>query len=894
MGYDFRAVELKWQRKWEEERTYEAEIDERKKFFITVAWPYPSGPMHVGHARTYTFPDVIARYKRLKGYNVLFPMGWHLTGSPIVGAVSRLKGGDEKFLNIVKNVYRMSDDDIKSIKEPMDYANYFIDQSALGYKKGMKALGLSIDWSKEFTSITPAYSKEVEWQYRKLFEKGLVTVGSHPVKFCPKDNNPVTDHDLLEGEGVDIQEFFVIEYECNLDGETIFLPAATLRPETIFGATNIWLKRNADYVVCKVNGKPWLLSKEASTNLSYQKEIEIVKEINSSLLEGERAINPITKESLPIMCADFVETDVATGVVGSVPAHAPYDFVALNGSISPKQVIEVEGYSEIPAKDIVERMNIREQNERDKLDDATKKLYRDERLKGKMIVKYRDFYGKSVEWAQNAIKEELIAIERGTTIYEFSKKPVVCRCGTECVVKLVSDQWFIRYSDEKWKEVVREWLKNMSLIPQETENYFLNVVDWLKDWPFTRVVGMGTKVPWAKEWIIESLSDSTIYMSYYTIAEILRDAKIEVDDDFFDYVFLSKEESKEESKEISKIEEKETSKEKENRWEGDKIAEKAKEAFNYWYPLDYRVSASELIPNHLTFMVFHHTALFERNNWPGGIISLGLVILEGKMMHSSSGIIYPLSQSIEDFGADATRFYLLYSVEPWQNFDWRGAEAKAIAKQLHHFYDVASEIIGAKEKDREGKEREHIDSWLLSALSKKIGDYIEHMENFRTRAALQVAFYDLMNDYRWYVRRGGCDAGTLNVLLEHWLTMLCPFIPHLCNELWELQGHKESIERYPELPSIDEKALESEEYIKTLFDDIKAALKSLPIEQKNLYIYCIPGEEGMIDVQFLEKEFSCNVIVQPLNKVSYDPKSRAKRAKKSKPAIYMEGKDGTE
>jgi len=871
MGYDFRAVELKWQNRWEEERVYEAKPDERKKFFITVAWPYPSGPMHVGHARTYTFPDVIARYKRLKGYNVLFPMGWHLTGSPIVGAVSRIKGGDEKFISIVKNVYKMSDEDINNIKEPIDYARFFIDQSALGYKKGMKALGLSIDWSKEFTSITPAYSKEVEWQYRQLFEKDLVTVGSHPVKFCPHDNNPVTDHDLLEGEGVDIQEFFVIEYECDLDGETIFLPAATLRPETIFGVTNLWLKRSATYVIARVDGKLWLLSKEAVRNLSYQKSIDVVKEISSSALEGKSALNPITKESLPIICADFVETDVATGVVGSVPAHAPYDFVALKGSIGPRQVIEVEGYSEVPARDIVTKMGIKGEEEREKLDEATRKLYRDERLKGKMVTRYRDFYGKSVEWAQKAIEEELVAMDRGTKIYEFTKKPVVCRCGTECVVKLVSDQWFIRYSDEKWKSSVREWLKEMALVPPETRNYFSNVIDWLRDWPFTRLVGMGTKVPWAKEWIIESLSDSTIYMSYYTIADILRET--EVDDDFFDYVFLDGN--------------------GDNPWRGNEIAERAKKAFNYWYPLDYRVSALELIPNHLTFMIFHHVALFKRNHWPEGIISLGLVILEGKMMHSSSGIIYPVAQSVSDFGADVTRFYLLYSVEPWQNFDWRSAEASAIAKQLQHFYDIAIEIIGKQGDEDEGK-RKHIDSWLLSALAKKMGAYMDNMENFRTRAALQTAFYDLMNDYRWYVRRGGNSAEALNKLLECWLTLLYPFIPHICEELWELQGHGESISCYPDAPGIDEGSLKEEGYLITLFDDIKAALQALPVEPETIYIYCIPGEEGLIDEEFLRKELSCNVYVQPLNRISHDPKGRAKRAKKGKPAIYVEGKNGAE
>ena len=861
MGYDFRAIELKWQRRWEEEKRYEAEPDEREKFFITVAWPYPSGPMHVGHARTYTFPDVIARYKRLRGYNVLFPMGWHLTGSPIIGAVNRLKSGEEKFLGIAKNVYGMSDDDLNSIKEPVDYADYFINRSDMGYKNGMKALGLSIDWSKEFTSTTPNYSREVEWQYRNLLDKGLVTVGSHPVKFCPKDNNPVTDHDLLEGEGVDIQEFFVIEYECEIDGEKIFLPAATLRPETIFGVTNLWLKRGAVYVISRVEGRLWLLSREAVRNLRYQKNIEVVREVSSSSFAGKKALNPITKEEVPIIETDFVQTDVTTGVVGSVPAHAPYDYIALNGRIGAKTVIEMEGYSSVPARDLIEGMGILSEDEREKLDEATRKLYRDERLKGKMAVDYEDFKGKSVEWAQKRIKEELVSMERGTVIYEFTEKPVICRCGTECVVKVVSDQWFIRYSDEAWKSTVREYIKTMSLVPKETRNYFLNVVDWLNDWPFTRLVGMGTRVPWAKDWIIESLSDSTIYMSYYTMADVLRGAQ-GLDDEFFDYVFLSKE----------------------NRWKGVEIAEKAKKAFDYWYPLDYRVSASELIPNHLTFMVFHHAALFEKNKWPRGIISLGLVILEGRMMHSSSGIIYPVAQSVREYGADTTRFYLLYSVEPWQNFDWKGSEASAVAKQLQHFYDLAMDIMSMKES----RENRHMDSWLLSTMSRSMSSYLDEMENFRTRAALQIAFYDLLNDYRWYVRRGGANKDALMVFLEHWVIMLYPFIPHVCEEIWELLGHAENISGYPEALGVDENELEKEQYIMNLFDDIRAALQALPIKPKKLYLYCIPGEENNIDTAFFEKELECTVDVQPINRISYDPNARAKRTKKGRPAIYVE------
>jgi len=865
MSYDPSVIEKKWQERWKEKDIFRAEVDpSREKFFITVAWPYPSGSMHVGHARTYLFPDIIARYKRKKGYNVLFPMGWHLTGTPIVGSVERLEENDKDFLKMAKEVFLMSDEDINGIKTPEDYAMYFIEKSELGYKKGLNGLGMSIDWSKEFTSVTPAYSREVEWQYRKFREKNLVTTGKHPVKFCPRDNNPVTDHDLLEGEGVDIQEFFVIEYELDYKGRKISLPAATLRTETVFGITNLWIKEGGNYVIAEVDGKDWLLSKKASSNLGYQRNTKVKEEIKSEEIAGKMVKNPVTKELVPIIEADFVDVDAATGVVGSVPAHAPYDYVALNGRIEPKQVMEVEGYSDCPARDVVERMNIKSQDESKKLDEATRKLYRDEHRKGRMMVEYKDFKGKDSDWAKKEIEKELVEMGKGSVIYEFSKKPVRCRCGSYCVVKIVSDQWFIQYSDENWKNVVKDYLKEMDLVPKGTRNYFLNVVDWLNDWPFTRIVGMGTRVPWDKRWIIESLSDSTIYMSYYTLADILNDFE-GVDDEFFDYIFS-----------ISHS----------NKWAGNDIAEKAKTRIEYWYPLDYRVSASELIPNHLTFMVFHHTALFPRKFWPRGIISLGLVILEGNRMSSSRGIVYPVAQSLKDFGADVTRLYLMYSVEPWQDFNWKSVEAQATSRQLQHFYDVAMEII----QTDSGEKNEHIDGWLLSTLQKNIKRYEKELKNFKTRSALQIAFYEMMNDYRWYIRRKGRNGEALKEFLERWINLLSPFVPHVCEEIWEKMGHKTflSLETFPQAREENKKCEKREEYIKNVFEDMKAILQVLPISPKKIIIYCIPEERDLIDEDFFAREFNCEVEVQVLGKVKYDPKNRSKNAKPGKPAIYVE------
>ena len=191
--------------------------------------------MHIGHARTYTVPDVIARFKRMQGYNVLFPMAWHVTGTPIIGALKRMKEGEEKQLKVLKEVYGMTDEEINSIQDPMDFAKYFIDNH---YREGMKKLGYSIDWRRQFTTNDKHYNQFITWQYKSLYKRGLLRKGLHPVKYCLKDKNPVTTHDLLEGEEAEIQEFTLLKFKFNDE----FIIAATLRPETIFGVVNVWVK----------------------------------------------------------------------------------------------------------------------------------------------------------------------------------------------------------------------------------------------------------------------------------------------------------------------------------------------------------------------------------------------------------------------------------------------------------------------------------------------------------------------------------------------------------------------------------------------------------------------------------------------------------------------------
>ncbi|MEM2679385.1 MAG: class I tRNA ligase family protein, partial [Candidatus Hadarchaeales archaeon] len=306
---DFREICEEWQKIWEERKIFEAEPDERPKFYLTVAYPYVSGPMHIGHGRTYTVPDVIARYKRMRGYNVLFPMAYHFTGTPIVGAARRVARRDPTLVRVLTERYGVPKEMLPKFENPEFYGNFFAKESEMSYRKGMEKLGYSIDWRREFRTIDPHYKKFVTWQYHKLWDAGLIVKGRHPVRWCTNCGNPVTDHDLLEGEGVEVLEFTIIKYRM---GDLVF-PAATLRPETLFGLTNIWLNPNSEYVVVSVDDEKWVVSKQAVDKLRMQgyrvKEPEPFEIKFGALVEV-----PITKKKVPILPATFVDPDNVTGV----------------------------------------------------------------------------------------------------------------------------------------------------------------------------------------------------------------------------------------------------------------------------------------------------------------------------------------------------------------------------------------------------------------------------------------------------------------------------------------------------------------------------------------------------------------------------------------------------
>jgi len=329
---NWNLIEKKWTEYWNQNKINNSDIDySKQKFFITVAYPYPNSPQHIGHGRTYTLADVHARYYKMKGFNVLFPMGFHYTGTPILGMSKRVQSKDKEIIDNFKNIFLIDQEIIDSFVEPLNIAKYFHNE----IKSGMIEMGYSIDWRREFTTIDPIYKKFISWQFKTLKKLGVVEQGSHPVGWCPNDENPVSQHDTLGDIEPSFTEYYFIKFKLEStgdeEGEEMFLPTGTLRPETLFGTTNLWINDKETYVKVLVNNnEKWIVSKPAVKKLEFQNyDLKTISEINGSNFIGRFVKNPINDSLIPILPASFVTMDNGSGIVMSVPAHAPFDMQAL-------------------------------------------------------------------------------------------------------------------------------------------------------------------------------------------------------------------------------------------------------------------------------------------------------------------------------------------------------------------------------------------------------------------------------------------------------------------------------------------------------------------------------------------------------------------------------------
>ena len=820
--FDWPKIEKKWQRKWQKAKLFEADaMPDKPKFFVTFPYPYLNGYLHIGHTYTSSRVDAIARYKKMQGFHVLFPQAWHATGSPIDAAAKRIKEGDQKAIENLKSL-GFSEEVIKNFSE----SKYWIKVFSKAAKKDMSALGCAIDWRRNFitTDLNPRYSKFIHWQFRKLKDLNLIAIGKHPIVWCPKDKATVQDHDRLKGEGVVPEELVLIKFKL----DDLILPAATYRPETVFGVTNMWLNPETDYIEAKVDNEKWLISPEALEKIKNQgKSIETIRTVKGAEFIGKNCENPITKQIIPILPASFVSPLFGTGVVMSVPAHAPYDWIALKElqeknpelkKIKPISLISISDYGEFPAIEICEKMQIEKQTD-PKLVEATKEIYKKEFHSGVLKEITGKYAGKIVQNAKDLIISDFVKENHAELMYELPEE-VVCRCGSNCLVKIVSDQWFIKYSSEEWKNLALKALAQCKLYPEEIRTQFEYVIHWLKDWAFVRSSGLGTRLPWDRKWIIESLSDSTLYPAYYTIAHLIKKIPLKkINDAFFDYVFLG----------IGLPE---------NFGEHENAVRKAREEFLYWYPVDFRNSGKDLIQNHLPFYIFNHATILPEEKWPAGIAVNGYVTVEKMKMSKSKGVFTTMRDAIGHFGADIVRITLLAAAEGLNDADWDPEFAFNIKSKLESFFNFAIENYG---KDEKFEEKKSIDRWFESKINQCIEKATKAMEEARFRTAIYSGFFDLQSALKWYLRRRPATSRlVLNQFIETQIKLLYPFTPHFSEELWQRLG-MQSLLWNESWPKVDHNKINpSLDYLESLIEkalkDALQVLRLAKIEKKIIKI----------------------------------------------------------
>ncbi len=837
MNY-FRSIERKWQSKWAEAGIFESEaIAGKPKFFANFPYPYMNGKLHIGHLYTFLRAEIFSRYKRMRGYNVLFPFAFHCTGTPIVAAARRIKDREEKQVRILKDM-NIPDAEIKKFENPL----YWIDYFPKAAKSDLESLGAAIDWRRSFrtTEINPPYSKFIEWQFNKLKEKNYVAKGEHPVAWCPKDKMATGDHDRVQGEGVVPEEMTLVKFE--IDGK--ILPAATYRPETTFGVTNMWLNPDAVYVETSVGKETWIVTKEAVEKLKDQNFwAEVLRETKGREFIGNLCKNLVTGVSVPILPAVFVDPKIGTGVVMSVPGHAPYDYIALRDiqrepekygmkkeqvlGIKPVSLIKVEGFKEFPAVEISESMKIENQSD-EKLEEATKTIYKKEFHGGILKDITGKYKGMAVAKAKDIIISDFKKAGAAVSFYELPEA-VVCRCLTPCHVKIIDDQWFMKYSDAEWKAKTHKALDNMKLYPDESRSQFNYVIDWLNDWACSREFGLGTRIPWDKKWLIESLSDSTIYMAYYTIAHMIQSEKIDSSksyDVLFDYIFLGKGTAASAEKDFGITAEK---------------IEKMRKEFLYWYPFDFRNSAKDLVGNHLTFALFNHTAIFDEKFWPKGFGVNGYVTVEGEKMSKSRGNFYTMEQILDKYGADVSRITDMMGGEGLDDANWDSRLAETFSKKLFSIKEMAFDIAKKKKTKNAG----HIDNWLVSQVHRQIKSATEAMDETKFRSALMASYYDMQAAYKWYERRAEHpDTDSAAFFIETQITLLAPFAPHICEESWSALGKKGFISNalWPvfDAKRIDENSEKMEALVKQTIEDVNAIKKIIRDEPEIITIYVSP------------------------------------------------------
>jgi leucyl-tRNA synthetase len=828
------SIEKEMQKKWETEKTYytshlpgwtdkmDFDLKNKNKYFATFPYPYMNGKLHLGHAFSMTKTEVMCRYQRKLGKNVLFPQGFHCTGMPIAAAANKVKreieGEDLGGISQIKILKQLGveESEIPKFSNPVHWVEYFPPLAM----QDLKNIGMAIDWSRTFitTERHQYYDKFVEWNFLKLKQNNKIKFGKYPTVYSTLLKQPCADHDRSEGEGVNVQEYTLIKMQIidnfpksiqNFTSKKIFLVAATLRPETMYGQTNCFICPKGEYGLYEMkNGELFICSHSSARNMAYQDltKTEFVAEpiviVKGHELIGTKVHAPLSAyPNVFVLPMPTISMDKGTGVVTSVPSDSPDDYITYREcaeeqfrktypvitdemvSFKPVPIINIPGYGDLPAQKLIEEKQINSCFDRLKLDEAKKVSYMKGFHEGVFLIE--PYAGEKVFAVKPKVKDDLIRQGYALVYYEPEDK-VVSRTGDLCVVAYI-DQWLIDYGEESWRSMVKEYItNNFETYGSALKNGFQDAVDWLQEWGCSRTFGIGTKIPWDKQYLIESLSDSTIYMAFYTISNFLSQDLYgdkpscgilpeDMTEEVFDYIFLGTDYPKN-----TKIQK--------------ELLETMRESFNYWYPMDLRCSGKDLIKNHLLMCLYNHAAIWkDKKLMPKSFYCNGHVQVNSEKMSKSNGNFYTVADLVSNYGADAARMALCDAGDTLDDSNFSTITAQTAIMKIYKFIQFFEKVIAKIQKDTTVlknpiKHNSVYDKFLDSYINYYIKETRNAYESMRFKDVIKYGFHSMINmkdDYVYNVDEENWNIPLLFKLIETLCLIMNPVISHTTEFLYD-------------------------------------------------------------------------------------------------------------
>jgi len=809
--YDFLEIEKKWQKIWEEKNNFHGEdFSDKEKYYMLVMFPYPSGKLHMGHVRNYSIGDVIARFKRMQGYNVLHPIGFDAFGLPAENAA-------------IKHGIPPKDWTINNMEE---------------MEKQLKALGISYDWDREVKTCMPDYYKWTQWMFLQMYKNGLAYKKKSFVNWCPSCQTVLANEQVVNGKcercgtavgkkNLEQWYFKITDYADRLlkdieklkgwpdkvkimqenwigksegaqidfaiEGRQEKITIFTTRPDTVFGVTYVVLAPEHPLVKELVKGTEY-----EERVLEFVDKMQYLNEITRTSNETEKegvftgayAINPVNNERIPIWIANYVLLDYGTGAVMAVPAHDERDFeFARKYNLPIKVVISPNGDESLTLTEAYTGEGIM-------INSGKFNGMRNSEAYGE-IVKFIEENNYGIKKVNFRLRDWLISRQR----YWGAPIPIVyCeKCGE---VPVPEDQLPVLLPED----VV---FTGKGESPLTTSESFLNTT-------CPKCGGRATRET--------DTMDTFVCSSWY----------------YFRYTDPHND----------------------------------KEAFNYdkakyWMAVDQYVGGVEHAILHLLYSRFFAKALYDFKISPvdepfTNLLTQGMVLKDGAKMSKSKGNIVSPEEIRANYGADTARLFILFAAPPERDLEWSDQGVEGCFRFLNRVWRLVDELepmikkankLDVNKLTKQDKEMRRIAHYTV----KKVTEDIAQRFNFNTAIS---AVMELVNAMYQYKDIENPNYDVLAEAIEKMLLILAPFVPHITEELWERIGKAGSIHEQ-RWPDYDEDALEVDEIeiVVQINGKVKGKL-IVPVDASNEEILNTAKEDSKIK-SFIEGKTIVKEIVVP-------------------------------